>query len=53
MRYDVHVKEGIKNVKKRLNEDGMEYIKKLSDVNYLTNNPFYLVDYRLELDTPM
>ena len=41
MSYDSYVKETIKNVNKRLKEDGMEYNKKLSEVRYLPKNPFY------------
>ena len=50
---DSYVKEAINNVKKRLKEDGLEYNKKLYEVNYSPNNPFSPVDYRLELNTSM
>ena len=48
-----YVKEATNNVKKRLKEDGLEYKKKLFDVNYFPGNPFLSVDYRPELDTSM
>ena len=51
MSSDLYVKESIKNVKKRPKEDGLEYNKKLYDVNYSPNNPFSSVDYMTELDT--
>ena len=51
MSSDSYVKKSINNVKKRLKEDGMEHIKKLSDVNYFPNNLFSSVDYKPELDT--
>ena len=40
-------------MKKSFKEDGLEYIKKISDVNYYLNNPFSLVYYRPEIDTSM
>ena len=40
MRSDLYVKEEIKNVNKRLKEDGTEYKKKLYDINYYPKNPF-------------
>ena len=40
MSSDLYVKEAISNVKKRLKEDGWEYNKKISDVNYFWKNPF-------------
>ena len=53
MNSDLHVKEGINNGKKRLKEDGLEYNKKLSNVNYLLKSPFSSVDYSPELDISM
>ena len=50
---DSYVKEDINTVKKRLKEYGLEYNKKLSDVNYFPKNSFSTVDYRPELDTSM
>ena len=49
MRSDSYVKEEINNLKKRLKEDGMEYNKKLSDINYYLKNTFLSVDYIPEL----
>ena len=51
MSSDSYVKEAIKNVKARLRRDGLEYNKKLSDINYSPQNPFSAVNYRPELDT--
>ena len=50
IRYDSYVNEAINNVPKSLKEYGLEYNKKLSDVNYFPKNPFSLVDYRTELE---
>ena len=46
-----YVKEAINNFKKRLKEGGLEYNKKLSDVNYSLKKPLLSVDYRAELYT--
>ena len=46
-----YVKEAVKNVKRKIAEDGFEYNKKLSDKNYSAPNPFSSVQYRPELDT--
>ena len=48
-----YVKETINNTKKGLKEDGLEYNKKLSGVNYFLENPFSSVKYWSELDTYM
>ena len=40
MSSDSYSKEAIMNVNKRIKEDGLEYNKKLSGVNYLPENPF-------------
>ena len=53
MSSDSYVKEAIKNVKKRLKENGLEYNKNLSDIKYLAKNPFESVEYRPKLDTSM
>ena len=53
MRSDSYAKEVIKNMKKRLKEDGLDYNKKLSNIKYSPNNPFSPVDYGPELDTSM
>ena len=53
MSSDLYVEEAIKNVEKRLKEDGLKYNKNIYDLNYSTNNPFSSVDYRPELDTFM
>ena len=45
MSSDSYVKEVINNVKKRLKEDGLEYNKKLSDVNYFLKNPISSLEY--------
>ena len=51
MSSDLYVEEAIKNVEKRLKEDGLKYNKKISEVNYLPKSIFSSVDYRPELDT--
>ena len=53
MSSDSYVKEAIKNVKKRLKENGLEYNKNLSDIKYLAKNPFESVEYRPKIDTSM
>ena len=45
-----YVTEAVKNVKKRMKEDGFEFNKKLSDINYSPKQPFSSVSYRPELD---
>ena len=50
---DLYVKEVINNVEKRIKKDGMEYNKKLYDVNYLPNKYSSSVEYRPELDTSL
>ena len=51
MSSDSYVKEAIKNVKKRLKDDSLEFNKKLSDKNYSPKQPFSNASYRPELDT--
>ena len=46
-----YVREAVKNVKKRLKEDGFEFNKKLSDVKYSPRQPYSTQKYRPELDT--
>jgi hypothetical protein len=51
MSAEQYVTDSIKNLKKRLKEDGFEFNKKLSDVKYSPRNPFSNQKYRPELDT--
>ena len=51
MSSDSYVKEAIKNVKRRLKEDGFMFNKKLLDLNYSPQHPFSSASYRPELDT--
>ena len=53
MRSDSYVKKATNNMNKRLNEDGLEYKKNISDVKYSPKNPFSSVDYRPELGPSM
>ena len=53
MRSDSYIKEAIDNMKKRLKEDGMEYNRNISDVNYFPKNPLSSVDYMPEFDASM
>ena len=53
MRSDSYFKEAKKNVNKWLKEDGLEYKKKISDVNYSPKNLFSPVEYRPDLGTSM
>ena len=46
-----YVKRAIKNLKKRMEKDGYEFNKKLSDPNISVPQPFSSVNYRPELDT--
>lgn len=48
---NTYVKEAIKNVKKRLKDDGFIFHKKLSDPNHSCPQPFSNLSYRPELDT--
>ena len=45
-----YVKEDIRNVIKHKKDKKMEFNKKLSEINYLTNNIFYAVEYIPELE---
>ena len=48
-----YIKESINNIKKSLKEDGLEYNKKLSDINNFPKNLFSLVYYKPELNMSM
>jgi hypothetical protein len=48
---ETYVKKAIKNLKKRLEKDGVEFNKKLSDPSISAPQPFSAVNYRPELDT--
>ena len=50
MSSDSYVKEAIRNVKQRLQEDGFRFNKKLSDINYSPESPYSTQAYRPELD---
>ena len=45
-----YCKEAVKNVKKRMRENGYEYNKKLSDPRYSPKHPFSNMNYRPKLD---
>ena len=51
MSSNTYVKEAIRNVKKRLEEDGFIFNKKLSDKSISCPQPFSSLSYRPELDT--
>ena len=46
-----YTKKAIKNIKKKLEESGLTFNKKLSDPNVSAPQPFSSVNYRPELDT--
>ena len=46
-----YIKNAVKNIKARLQEDGYRFNPKLSDPSYSARNPFSSNDYRPELDT--
>ena len=48
---ETYVTHAIKNLKKRMESDGYEFNKKLSDFNISAPQPFSAVNYRPELDT--
>ena len=47
---ETYTKHAIKNLKKRMEREGFEYNKKLSDVNYSPQQPFSTLSYRPEMD---
>ena len=47
---DSYVKEAINNVNKHMKEEKMEFNRKFYDIIYSSKNPFYSVEYRLELN---
>ena len=46
-----YVKNVVKNVKARLNDDGLRFNSKLSSMEMSAKQPFSTIDYRPELDT--
>ena len=52
MSSDSYVKKVIKNVNKRLKEDGLEYNKNISDVNSYPKNPFHQYNIGQNLTHP-
>ena len=48
---ETYVGQAIKNLKKRLEQDGFVFNKKLSDIRSSASQPFSAVNYRPELDT--
>ena len=46
-----YVKNVVKNIKARLQEDGYKFNSKLSSLSYSAKQPFSTIDYRPELDT--
>ena len=51
MSSETYVKEAVCNVKAQMKQDGYQFNKKLSDVNYSPQQPFSHDNYRPELDT--
>ena len=47
---ETYVTQAIKNLKKRMEKEGFEYHRKLSDVNYSPQQPFSTLNYRPEMD---
>ena len=47
---ETYTTQAIKNRKKRMQKEGFEYNKKLSDVNYSPQQPFSTLNYRPEVD---
>ena len=45
------LKEAVRNVKQQMKNDGYQFHKNISDVNYSPQQPFSHCDYRPELDT--
>ena len=50
---DLYVKLAINNMKKRLKVGGLGYLKNISDIKYLPQNPYSSVEYSTELVTSM
>ena len=48
---ETYIKKAIKNLKKKLEEDGLGFNKRLSDTKISCPQPFSAVNYRAELDT--
>ena len=46
-----YIKNAIKNIKARMNDDGFRFNPKLSSMEYSARNPFSSNEYRPELDT--
>ena len=51
MRLDYYVKEDIRNVKKNIKDETMDFNKKLYDINCSPKNTFSAVKKRPEWDT--
>ena len=47
---ETYTTQAIKNRKKRMQKEGFEYNKKLSDVNYSPQQPFSTLNHRPEVD---
>jgi hypothetical protein len=47
---ETYTTQAIKNLKKRMEKEGYEYNKKLSDVDYSPKQPFSSLNYRPEMD---
>ena len=45
-----YIDKALKNLKQKLKEDGFEFNRKLSDINYSPQQPFSTTTYRPELD---
>ena len=46
-----YVREALRNIKKDLSRNDLQFNKKQSDVNYSARNPFCPINYKLALDT--
>ena len=51
MSSESYVKNAVKNIKARLNDDGLKFNNKLSSLEFSARQPFSSIDYRPELDT--
>ena len=53
MSCEQYVREAVKHVKDKLKNNGFEFNRKLSDVNYSPQQPFTTQSYRPELDATL
>ena len=50
---ETYITQAVNNLKKRMKQEGFEYNKKLSDVNYSPQQPFSTLNYRPEMDVSL